>query len=123
MNLHDLRGRVAITLFGLAALFAFYGAIAAPASNAKSNTTKAVADATKSAGPTSITGPVTVQAEGRGAPFYKLQDGRQMVVTYRGADAGARALQSGQAEPRVLTSADFDGNATPDVVAGYAEVS
>ncbi|HKR58345.1 MAG TPA: VCBS repeat-containing protein, partial [Pyrinomonadaceae bacterium] len=63
---------------------------------------------------------VTVHAAGRGTPYLNLQDGREMSVAYRGDRGVINALQNGAAHPRALASADFDGNATPDVVAGYA---
>src|SRR4029450_701419 len=63
---------------------------------------------------------VTVHAAGRGKPFLNLQDGREMSVTYKGDETAVAALQSGAAQSRALASADFDGNGTPDVVAGYA---
>src|SRR4051812_24739677 len=62
----------------------------------------------------------TVQVSGRGKPFFNFLVGAQAPVPFRGQDSGAAALQSGQAEPRALASADLDGNGTPDVVAGYA---
>ena len=61
---------------------------------------------------------VTVQAAGRGQHFLNLQDGREMSVTYRGDQVAVTALQNGAAQARALASADFDGNGTPDVVAG-----
>ena len=63
---------------------------------------------------------VTVQAAGRGKPFFNLQDGREMSVAYRGDQAAVAALQSGAAQARALDSADVDRNGTPDVVAGYS---
>src|SRR5215470_15580667 len=63
---------------------------------------------------------VTINAAGRGKPLFNFRDGRQMVVSFRGQDLARQALQSGQAAPRALASADLDGNGTPDVVAGYA---
>jgi Big-like domain-containing protein len=63
---------------------------------------------------------VTVRAAGRGKPFFNFADGRQMPLTFRGESNSAKALQSGNGIPRSLTSADLDGNGTPDVVIGYA---
>ncbi|HKN84209.1 MAG TPA: VCBS repeat-containing protein, partial [Pyrinomonadaceae bacterium] len=60
---------------------------------------------------------ITVHAAGRARPFFNFQDGRQISANFSGA--GAQALQSGQAQARALASGDLDGNATPDVVAGY----
>src|SRR4051794_32422682 len=64
--------------------------------------------------------PSTVQAAGRGNPFFNFRDGGQVSVAFHGENAAALALQSGQAEPRAVASGDFDGNGTPDVIAGYA---
>lgn len=112
-RLHDFRNRIATLLLAVAAFLVLEGAIPPTKGDNAAPSTRE----TKSISKINLA-PVTVHAEGYGAPFYKLQDGRQMAVTYRGS--GAAALQSGNAEPRVLTSADVDGNATPDVVAGYA---
>ena len=65
-------------------------------------------------------GAIAVHAAGRGKPFLNLQDGREMSVEYRGDQQAAAALQNGAARARSLASGDFDGNGTPDVVAGYA---
>src|ERR1041384_1966231 len=62
---------------------------------------------------------VTVRAAGRGKPFFNFQDGRQLPVNFRGESNTAKALQSGKGTPRALTSADLDGNGTPDLVVGY----
>ena len=62
-------------------------------------------------------GAITVHAAGRARPFFNFQDGRQISANFSGA--GAQALQSGQAQPRALAAGDLDGNAVPDVVAGY----
>jgi hypothetical protein len=65
-------------------------------------------------------GAITVQAAGRGKPYLNFQDGRQMLVDYRGAENATRAMQSGQALARALASVDLDSNGTPDLVVGYA---
>ena len=65
-------------------------------------------------------GKVTVNADGRGKPYLNLQDGRELGVDYQGEPYLTTALRSGQAQARSLATADIDGNATPDVVAGYA---
>ena len=63
---------------------------------------------------------ISVRAAGRGAPFFKLQDGREMAVEYRGDESLRKVMQSGLAQPRSLASIDLDRNGTPDVLAGYA---
>src|SRR5215204_2813523 len=63
---------------------------------------------------------VTVRAAGRGRPYLNLQDGRRIGINYRGDRVFVNALQNGAVRARALASADFDGNGTPDVVAGYA---
>ena len=63
---------------------------------------------------------ITVQAAERGKPFLNLQDGREMAVAYRGDQKLTNALQEGAAQPRTLSSGDFDHNGTPDLVAGYS---
>ena len=65
-------------------------------------------------------GAIAVHAAGRGKPFLNLQDGREMSVEYRGDQKAAAALQNGAAQARSLASADFDGNGTWDLLAGYA---
>ena len=65
-------------------------------------------------------GTITVHAAGRGRPFLNLQDGREMSVNYRGEQSAVAALQNGAAQARALASADFDQNATPDLVASFA---
>ena len=62
---------------------------------------------------------ITVQAAERGQPYFN-RDGRQMRADYVGEQNAIQAIQSGQAQPRSLTSADLDIDATPDVMAGYA---
>src|SRR5690242_11342100 len=64
-------------------------------------------------------GHVSVHAEGRGAPIMRLQDGHETRVLYRGDQEAIASLENGSARSRSLASADFDGNGTPDVVAGY----
>jgi hypothetical protein len=65
-------------------------------------------------------GAITVHAADRGKPFLNLRDGRSMQAAYKGESALVNALQTGAAQARTLASADFDGNRTPDVVAGFA---
>ena len=64
-------------------------------------------------------GAVTIRAEGRGKPLYNFRDGKRIAVDFRGQEAGIKALRSGLAEARSLSSGDLDANGTPDVVAGY----
>jgi len=63
---------------------------------------------------------VTVQAEGRGNPYFHFRDGQEMHLSYRGEQTLTAALSSGQAQPRSLAAIDLDRDGTPDVVAGYA---
>jgi CSLREA domain-containing protein len=63
---------------------------------------------------------VTVRAAGRGNRYLNFQDGRRSQVDYRGDETLTKALQSGEAQPRGLASADLDSNGTPDLIAGYA---
>jgi hypothetical protein len=62
----------------------------------------------------------TVQAAGRGGPYFNLQNGHEMRVEYRGEQNLTAAMQSGQARARSLAAMDLNGDAAPDVVAGYA---
>jgi hypothetical protein len=52
--------------------------------------------------------------------YFKVQDGREMAVRYRGDQSLIESLRGGAAQPRALASADFDHNGTPDLVAGYS---
>ncbi|HLA10003.1 MAG TPA: hypothetical protein VJ023_05250 [Pyrinomonadaceae bacterium] len=63
---------------------------------------------------------VTVRAAGRGQPYLNLQDGRKMQVQYQGHSSLVEAMQNGGAQPRSLAAADLNGDAAPDLVAGYA---
>ncbi|MGH9871572.1 MAG: DUF4214 domain-containing protein [Pyrinomonadaceae bacterium] len=62
----------------------------------------------------------TVQAAGRGTPYFHFRDGREMEVAYRGDEGLATALRSGSTQSRALASMDFDRNGTPDLVAGFS---
>ena len=62
----------------------------------------------------------TVQSPGRSKPYFNFRDGQTMQVEYRGEQSLTQALQSGQAQPRALASTDLDGDAAPDLVAGYS---
>lgn len=63
---------------------------------------------------------ITVKAAGRGKPYMNLQDGRAMQVSYHGDQAASAGMQNGAARSRSIATADFDGDAAPDVVAGFA---
>ncbi len=106
---------LAILLIVVAVPLALYVRVKSEDSAKFSNAENSVVEVTKRAKQHA-----TVQAAGRGKPFLNLQDGREMSVTFRGDQAAVAALQSGAARARALASADFDGNATPDVVAGYS---
>jgi hypothetical protein len=64
-------------------------------------------------------GAVTVQAAGRSGPYLTLQNRYELRAEYRGEQSVIQAMQSGQAKPRALASADLDGDASPDLLAGY----
>jgi hypothetical protein len=54
-----------------------------------------------------------------GHGLFNFSESRSIPASFQGDEKAIQALRSGQAEPRVLASGDLDGNATPDVVAGY----
>ncbi|MCZ6757113.1 MAG: hypothetical protein O7C39_02415, partial [Bacteroidetes bacterium] len=68
-------------------------------------------------------GATGVRAEKRGNPSINLTDGRLFEESYRGSFDAVYGLSSGAARPLSLTRSDFDENAMPDVVAGYATAS
>jgi|GEM_PF-1046362 len=63
---------------------------------------------------------VTVKTAGKARPYLNIQEGKRMSITYRGDETLTQGLQSGAAQPRALGVADLDGNATPDLITGYA---
>jgi hypothetical protein len=63
---------------------------------------------------------ITAKALGGGKSYLNLRSGREMEVQYRGEQPLTEALRSGAASPRTLASADLDGDAAPDLVAGYS---
>ncbi len=65
-------------------------------------------------------GALTVQAAGRGKPDFNFRDGRAARIAYRGEQSLTEALRTGQTQPKSLASIDLDGNATPDLIVGYA---
>ncbi|MBM4460549.1 MAG: VCBS repeat-containing protein [Chloroflexi bacterium] len=72
---------------------------------------------------TAETPAANVLATGRGQPWINLRDGLSIAATYSGPAAAMRALAAGRAEPLSLTSADFDGDGTADLAAGYRDVA
>ncbi|HUS11915.1 MAG TPA: VCBS repeat-containing protein, partial [Pyrinomonadaceae bacterium] len=62
---------------------------------------------------------VTTQASGRSGSYLNVQEGRALRAEYLGEQSVVQAMQSGQAKARALASADLDGDATPDLLAGY----
>jgi hypothetical protein len=62
---------------------------------------------------------VTVQA-GRGGSHLNAQEAQALRGDYRGEQSVIQAMQSGQAKARTLAAVDLDGDATPDLLAGYA---
>jgi Calx-beta domain-containing protein len=62
---------------------------------------------------------VAIRAAGRGLPYLNPQDGRELSVSYGGDSRSASALQNGTTRSRALAVADLDGDAAPDLVAGY----
>jgi hypothetical protein len=63
---------------------------------------------------------VSVQAAGRGNPWIKLSDGRDMLTEYSGPEALCQALQHDQVKPLSLCSADYDEDGVPDIISSYA---
>jgi CSLREA domain-containing protein len=62
---------------------------------------------------------IMVRAAGRGLPYLNLRDGRETIVTYSGNSQSVSALQNGATRSSALAVADLDGDAAPDLVAGY----
>jgi len=63
---------------------------------------------------------VTTLPSGRSGSYLNAQEGHALRAEYRGEQSVVNAMQSGQAKARTLASADLDGDATPDLLAGYA---
>jgi predicted outer membrane repeat protein len=63
---------------------------------------------------------MTVQAAGRGKPYFNFQDGRELQVDYRGDRNLTEALRGSQAQPRSVASIVLAGDAVPDLIAGYS---
>ena len=63
---------------------------------------------------------VTAPASGRSGSYLNAQEGQALRSDYRGEQSVIQALQSGQAKPRTLASVDLDGDATPELLSGYA---
>jgi len=63
---------------------------------------------------------LTVQAAGRGKPYFNFQDGREARLDFRGEQHLTQALLANQAQPRSLASTTLRHAAVPDLIAGYA---
>ena len=63
---------------------------------------------------------VTVHAAGRGNPWIRLADGREVPTYFTAASLAEKTLQQGSGRPLSLTSADFDEDGVPDLVCGYS---
>src|SRR5215471_9614361 len=63
---------------------------------------------------------VSVRAAGRGNPYMNLSDGHDLVTQYEGDHRLVTALETNQAKPLSLASADFDEDGVPDLIGGYA---
>ncbi len=65
------------------------------------------------------TGPVPIQAAGRGNPYINFRDGRPILVTFSGAAGLSSAMSDPATKGLALASADFDEDGMPDLVASY----
>jgi hypothetical protein len=63
---------------------------------------------------------VSMHASDRIKPWLNLGDGRNLLTPYAGDERLRQTLERNQAEPRSLTSADFDEDGVNDLVCGYA---
>jgi hypothetical protein len=80
----------------------------------------AASDLNTSAMPAAVMGDrVTVQAAGKGLPWINLTDGREVVAAHTGPADLCQALESNQAAPLALASADMDEDGVADLVCGY----
>jgi hypothetical protein len=62
----------------------------------------------------------TPPAGSRGGSYLNVQQGQALRSEYLGERSVIQAMESGQAKARTLASVDLDGDATPDLLAGYA---
>ena len=53
------------------------------------------------------------------APTVQLTDGRAVLTAYQGPAALQAAFEQNEAQPLALTTADFDEDGVPDLIAGY----
>jgi hypothetical protein len=63
---------------------------------------------------------IAIQAARRGKPFVDLTDGHELLAAYEGEAALQSQLESNQARPLALASADYDEDGMPDLVSAYA---
>ncbi|MFY9571868.1 MAG: VCBS repeat-containing protein, partial [Blastocatellia bacterium] len=67
-----------------------------------------------------MTDEISILAEGRGNPWIKLSDGREVITPYSGPAELSELFELNQARPLSLCSADFDEDGVPDLIGGYA---
>jgi parallel beta-helix repeat protein len=63
---------------------------------------------------------VAIKAANRGKPFVDMTDGHELLAAYEGEAAMHSVLESNQAKPLGLASADYDEDGMPDLVSAYA---
>lgn len=63
---------------------------------------------------------IAIKAANRGKPFVDMTDGHELLAAYEGETSLQQALESNQAKPLALASADYDEDGMPDLVSAYA---
>jgi hypothetical protein len=63
---------------------------------------------------------VSLRAAGIGNPWINLSDGRDLITDYSGPPELCQSLRQNSAVALSLSSADFDGDGVPDLIASYS---
>jgi hypothetical protein len=63
---------------------------------------------------------IAIKAANRGKPFVDMTDGHELLAAYEGEASLQQTLESNQAKPLALASADYDEDGMPDLVSAYA---